>query len=176
MCTGPWETSKEGKREIKVGFSPDLLSPPTTFLWYTGVIKIHTPDPLLCADSFFTACSVHLYSKTKRKRRKKQKTYRTCTPTPELKWWCSTCFLSTRESTQRKRGKVREGKKERESERGSKGLTAGWYSWGLAREADGAEWTSPRNFNVGIEQPAVVRDRSLTFKLQSWLFYKLLCV
>lgn len=27
-------------------------------------------------------------------------------------------------------------------------LTAGWYSWGLASQADGAEWTSPRNFNV----------------------------
>ncbi len=36
----------------------------------------------------------------------------------------------------------------REKELESKGVTAGWYSSGFAREADGAEWTSPRNFNV----------------------------
>ena len=97
-------------------------------------------------------CLLHAYIAWIKKK-KREKRNRTCTPTPELKWWCSTCFSVN------KRGhaeKEKEGENEtawemarrREKELESKGLTAGWYSWGLAREADGAEWTSPRNFNV----------------------------
>ena len=97
-------------------------------------------------------CLLHAYIAWIKKK-KREKRNRTCTPTPELKWWCSTCFSVN------KRGhaeKEKEGESEtawemarrREKELESKGLTAGWYSWGLAREADGAEWTSPRNFNV----------------------------
>lgn len=58
--------------------------------------------------------------------------------------------VNKREHTEKEResGIAWEMTGRREEELESEGLTAGWYSWGLAREADGAEWTSPRNFNV----------------------------
>lgn len=135
-----WERQAEGEKRRLRKDSPQTSS--SHFL-LVEVIRIHTPDPLLCAAPPLLAPCIS-------SKQKKQKLDRTWTPTPELKWWCSTCFLSTRVNILKKRARKREwdSTRRRGRERESSGLTAGWYSWGLAREADGAEWTSTRNFNV----------------------------
>lgn len=98
--------------------SPQTCSP---LLLSSGiaVIKIHTPDPLLCADSFLTACFVHLYSKTKRKERKKRKNIQNLHTYARIKMVMQHLFpVNKREHTEKERESERgqEGEKERERE------------------------------------------------------------
>lgn len=125
----------EGEREeLKSKFSPDLF-PLLSF--FSKTLRF---IPLIIHSVSAPYCVLH----ASLARKEKQPAH----PTPKLKWWCSTCFLTTRESTEKVRLRERGQEDGGERERESKGLTAGWYSWGLTRETDGAEWTSPRNFNV----------------------------
>lgn len=133
------ETRKDKKREREREIKSDSPQTASPHFLLVEVIKIPFLDPSLCANSSLLA--PHIASETKKE---KHNLHTHARIKMVMQHWFSVNRSEHTEKERQGKGSMARG---REKELESKGLKPGWYSWGFTREAGGAEWTSPRNFN-----------------------------